>query len=380
MAIPSKDIRKNIPRSRKSPPMYEETTKEAPDQTSFTTTEISQGSFDDDDGLEMVKVQLALRSPSTIEDDVFRDERSSNEKLLLTAFCTFAAFTICQTTVAFIADSEAMLGDSGAMFIDALSYLFNLYAERRKTRFEEYYQRLQLKPCDDPDRRAKLKQRIKRKMILHMEIIPPILSVITLLCVTGLVLHTSLRMLVLDTKRARSEQGDPNVTLMLVFSCLNLVLDMVNITGFARAKRLCGYKTIPQPVVPGITDKKVVESPLIGRNRKYVKLGNSSEAMAKTYEKGIETLDLENGDSQHGLNELKKDLRKEFSTEAFDDEPNNTMGASSKGEITEDNRNDREGVPRKKVETKQDKNDNDDDDILHEEANLNMCSAYTVSH
>jgi hypothetical protein len=376
MAIPSKDVRKTLPRSRKSPPMYEETAKEAPDQTSFTTNEISQGSFDDDDGLEMVKVQLALRSPSTIEDDVFRDERSSNEKLLLTAFCTFTAFTLCQTTAAFIADSEAMLGDSGAMFVDALSYLFNLYAERRKTRFEEYYQTLQLAPCDDPDRKAKLKQRTKRKMILQMELIPPILSVITLLCVTGVVLHTSLQMLVLDTKRARSEQGDPNVTLMLIFSCLNLVLDVVNITGFARAKRLCGYKTMPQQVVPGSKNNTVVDSPVIGRNRKYAQLGNGTDITPSDYEKGIKAIDSEDGDSQHDLEDLKKDLRMEFSTEEFDDEPE-MAGNSSKVAMKEETENSIENISCDKAVSKEDKND-DDNDGLHEEANLNMCSAYTV--
>jgi len=231
--------------------VYEETTKEAPDQTLFTSSEISQGSFDDDDGLEMVPVTLALGQSSKIDQD-FEDERPSNERLLLTAFFSFTFFTVFQSIAAVVAGSEAMMGDSAAMFVDALTYLFNLVAERRKSRFEEYYHELIPENKDeDPMRRKKLKKRAKRKMILRMELIPPVISVITLLCVTAIVLKGSIAVLQLGAHRDRSDQGDPNVTLMLIFSCINLLLDIVNVFCFARAKRLFGYETTAKHSVPG---------------------------------------------------------------------------------------------------------------------------------
>ena len=231
--------------------VYEETTKEAPDQTLLTSSEISQGSFDDDDGLEVVPVTLTLGQSSKIDAD-FEDERPSNERLLLTAFFSFTFFTVFQSIAAVVAGSEAMMGDSAAMFVDALTYLFNLVAERRKSRFEEYYH--ELIPEDkgeDPMRRKKLKKRAKRKMILRMELIPPVISVIILLCVTAIVLKGSIAVLQLDAHRDRSDQGDPNVTLMLIFSCINLLLDIVNVFCFARAKRLFGYETTAKHSVPG---------------------------------------------------------------------------------------------------------------------------------
>jgi hypothetical protein len=42
------------------------------------------------------------------------------------------SFTIIQTIAAYIAKSNAMMGDSAAMCVDALSYAINLYAEREK--------------------------------------------------------------------------------------------------------------------------------------------------------------------------------------------------------------------------------------------------------
>jgi hypothetical protein len=87
----------------------------------FISQKISQGSFIDDDGLEMIPVVNTLRQPGTCEDadvdDV--DAKPSNERLLLIAFVTFATFTMFQTGAAFVACSEAMMGN---MFVDAITY------------------------------------------------------------------------------------------------------------------------------------------------------------------------------------------------------------------------------------------------------------------
>ena len=337
-----------------------------------TANEIRQGSFDNGDGLEMVPVVLSLRQSSALEDEDFEDERPSNERLLLIAFVTFSTFTMFQTGAAFMAGSEAMMGDSGAMFVDAITYLFNFVAERRKSRFEEYYQEPQHLSGDDAIRRAKLKQRTKRKLILRMELIPPVVSVVTLLCVTAFVLHSSLRMILLDVHRDRSEQGDPNLGLMLIFSCINLVLDLVNVFCFARAKRLCGYNTTSKHLVPGSTQNSV-GSPQFRTPKNDAQLGDRSDSTDidddLELQAGIEDVTFEN--RFEGIEAaIAKPAQEEFVDEPLEDWSSRKTLPSGNGLNVEGQLN---GQRRSK------RDENDEDDALHEEANLNMCSAYTVS-
>jgi hypothetical protein len=353
---------------------YEETTKEVPDQTQFASIEISQGSFDDDDGLEMVPVTVmgAWGTQSNdIEDD---DERPSNERLLLTAFVTFMSFTLFQTVAAYIAGSEAMMGDSAAMFIDALTYLFNLVAERRKSRFEEYYQQVQCVETD-PVRRKRLKQRAKRKMILKMELIPPVVSVTTLVFVTAFVLKGSIGMILLDAHRDRTEQGDPNVNMMLIFSCANLLLDMLNVFCFARAKRLFGYETSAKHVVPGSTHEP--KSPRPPQN--YAQLGDDSE---DAYVPDLNALVPPDPDQPNGIFEKRAESPEEAGVEEFQDEIADSSEhdwtsvstiATSNGNGLAANGRQANGINGDHAE------DEDDEDMgIRQEANLNMCSAYTV--
>lgn len=362
----------NGSREANNPAFYAETAKEMPDQTVFTSQEISQGSFDDDDGLEMVPVVLTLRQSGALEDADFEDERPSNERLLLIAFVTFATFTMFQTGAAFIAGSEAMMGDSGAMFVDAITYLFNLVAERRKSRFEEYYQEPQHLADDDAVRRAKLKQRSKRKLILRMELIPPVISVATLLCVTAFVLHSSLRMILLDTHRDRSEQGDPNLSLMLVFSCLNLLLDLVNVFCFARAKRLFGYATTSKHLVPGSTPNSV-GSPQFRTPKHYAQLGVRSDSV--DYEDDLELhADIEDMTFEDRFEAIKATLaRTKQQQEEFQDEPAEDW--SSDKTVPSSNGNNADEHVGGRNSQRQD--ESDEEEKLQEEANLNMCSAYT---
>ena len=69
------------------------------------------------------------------------------------------------------------------------------------------------------------------------------MTVSTLVVVIGLVLRESIHVLILDSKRDVSEQDDPNVKLMLIFSVLNLFLDVINVFCFAQASHGLGYKT-----------------------------------------------------------------------------------------------------------------------------------------
>ena len=169
-----------------------------------------------------------FRHPST--EEAGQSEGYTNERLLRTAFISFMSFALLQLVFALIAGSQAMMGDSAAMLVDALTYLFNWVAERRKNHL------------DDMVRGHANPMRSRRKLELHMEILPPLLSVATLIVVIVFVLRRSIRILLLDLHRSRNQQSNPNVGLMMVFSILNLFLDGLNVFCFAQAQHLMGYE------------------------------------------------------------------------------------------------------------------------------------------
>ncbi|KAL7449410.1 hypothetical protein ACHAWC_001475, partial [Mediolabrus comicus] len=187
-----------------------------------------------------------------------------------TAFVSFMGFATVQTIVAFIAQSEAMLGDSAAMGVDALTYGFNLYAEREKNKdrmddenganetdnVELTSSNMNQENSTENDdgnggeetERQRLEQQFrKRRRHLHLELIPPLMSVTILIVVTVFVLRNSIHTLVLDAHRKQSEQSIPNLELMMAFSTTNLFIDVFNVTCFARAKHLMGYNTKEEP-------------------------------------------------------------------------------------------------------------------------------------
>ena len=178
-----------------------------------------------------------------MKDDEDDDEAySTNERLLVIAFVSFMSFSITQMYFAFRAESEAMKGDSAAMIVDSFTYLFNWFAERRKRTFDQYY----MEPTAlafTPDRARLVRQRTKRKVVLQYEILPPLLSVSTLVVVTAVVLRDALRVIWLDLHRDPALQSDPNIHLMMMFSMINLCLDGMNFVCFARGGHLFGYDT-----------------------------------------------------------------------------------------------------------------------------------------
>jgi Co/Zn/Cd efflux system component len=183
----------------------------------------------------------------------------SNEKILCTAFVSFQCFAIAQTIAAVIAGSEALLGDSFAMLVDALTYLVNWLAERQKAKYRHQLHLQQQKQqsswttkddysiyTSSPYSSLSSLHALKYKQYTYqMELVPPLLSVSILIVVTVVVLKESIQVLLLDAKRDISEQSDPNVHLMMVFSFLNLLLDVVNVGCFASAKHAMGYNTHP---------------------------------------------------------------------------------------------------------------------------------------
>mmetsp|Transcript_6123 Transcript_6123/g.11606 ORF Transcript_6123/g.11606 Transcript_6123/m.11606 type:complete len:418 (-) Transcript_6123:229-1482(-) len=188
-------------------------------------------------------------------------QKPSNETLLSVAFISFMSFATIQFSVAFFAKSEAMIGDSAAMVVDALTYGLNLFAERRKNDPDDDIEECENSEVDhkfqqkSPNRTRSMNEgfeRIKtnsekeldmKRRNLKLEIVPPVISVSILIVVIGVVLQNAIRVLILDSHRNKKEQSLPNLAIMMTFSILNLLLDIVNVTCFARAKHLMGYNT-----------------------------------------------------------------------------------------------------------------------------------------
>lgn len=162
------------------------------------------------------------------------DEREtiSNECVLNVAFWTFIGFTALEAVFAIIAGSQAMLEDAEAMSVDAFTYLFNLCAERIKHR--PYTG----KELDMPPAVRVYKRELLR---LYLELIPPLISVSTLIAVTVIAMRDALHSLYQDDDMP---ENDVNVNLMMLFSGLNLLLDIVNVHYFAKAGQAFGLTTV----------------------------------------------------------------------------------------------------------------------------------------
>jgi Co/Zn/Cd efflux system component len=228
-------------------------------------------------------------------------------------------FAVAQIIAAFIAGSEAMMGDSAAMIVDALTYLFNWYAERQKKTYAE-----KLKGEQDQTGKSLLQY---RKYTYQLELIPPLLSVSALLVVTAFVMNQAMRVLILDTKRDVSEQANPNTRLMMLFSFLNLLLDFLNVFCFAKAKHAMGYKTS--------TDE-----------------------------------DEEGGDIKYVTT-----MKSLLSDDEFGSLDDDDLGSSSSDDEDENSSKGKNKMEPLEIE---DTISDQDDHHRDEESNLNMCSAYTV--
>jgi len=166
-------------------------------------------------------------------------DKPSNEYLLGIAFISFLVFTILQSIAATIAKSESMKGDSFAMAVDAFTYGFNLFAEWMKNKNRSLTQVGLISPGIEKQNAIRSRQ----KMNLLLELIPPLISVITLVFVIIFILKKSIGTLILDSNRAKEEQGKPNVIVMFSFSVGNLLLDFLNVFCFAKADHALGYNT-----------------------------------------------------------------------------------------------------------------------------------------
>ncbi|KAL7493535.1 hypothetical protein ACHAWT_002484 [Skeletonema menzelii] len=178
-----------------------------------------------------------------IESPAKRDKEAtstpSNVYLLNVAFYSFALFALGQMFVAvLVAKSQAMVGDSSAMVIDSLTYLFNSYAEKIKNK--------SLKESVDDNLSAAEKElrRLERtRQRLWLEILPPLCSVMTLIVLTIYIIIDAYNTLT-GPYYEDGENEEPNIGVMFFFSALNLGLDIMNVTCFARAKHAFGFAVI----------------------------------------------------------------------------------------------------------------------------------------
>jgi hypothetical protein len=138
-----------------------------------------------------------------------------------------------------------MVADSSAMMIDSLTYLFNSYAERIKN--------MSLKENDDEtlsEAERELRRLGRTRQRLWLEILPPLCSVLTLVVLTICIIIQAVNTLLepnddvfLDDGTISTE-NDPNIGVMFFFSALNLGLDILNVSCFARAKHAFGFAVI----------------------------------------------------------------------------------------------------------------------------------------
>ena len=244
------------------------------------------------------------------------------------AFYSFAIFALGQIFVAiFLAKSAAMVADSSAMVIDSLTYLFNSYAERIKN--------MSLSESDDETLTEAVREMRKLRRTrqrLWLEILPPLCSVLTLIVLTICIILDATNTLLEPTDDVFLDDGsistvnDPNIGTMFLFSALNLGLDILNVSCFARAKHAFGFAVI---------DKD---------RHRYMLAYNGS-------------LHNEFADNIKGV-------RSEVDLHGLDNEEESFM--ANYRSVAEETFNPSHPEISKKIE-------------LTNEVNLNMCSAYTVS-
>jgi len=148
------------------------------------------------------------------------------------------------------ANSEAMLTDALAMFVDAFTYLLNMLAERCK-RHQLFV-----------DESKSINELIRQREIynLYMELISPILSVFALLGVCFGSLNGSIRFLL---HSGRTGMEAPNLTIMCTFASLNLALDIWNMIVFDKDPCNAGNHLIRKVVrndVIEIVDHEIIST------------------------------------------------------------------------------------------------------------------------
>lgn len=185
--------------------------------------------------------QQSPQHPEHLDDEKIQrnskeTEGTTNEYVLNVAFVSFLLFVVLEGIFAVIAKSEAMMTDVICMSVDAFTYLFNLVAERLK----------QNPPIIGSTENISTSEllRKRKEMRLYLEFIPPVISVSVLVGVSIQALQEAINTIiqvnhpVMEVTAGGSIDHDddaPDVDLMFIFSALNLALDIINVTCFAKA-------------------------------------------------------------------------------------------------------------------------------------------------
>ena len=176
----------------------------------------------------MKKNAKSERSSGNHTDRNSSEGETSNEYVLNIAFFSFLLFMSCQAVFAIIAKSQSMLADSMAMSVDAFTYLFNLAAEKLKHR--------SYKNEENDDMPIEERKRKKKVLRLYLELVPPTISVIALVCVSAQTLMEAITTITAPPNLSADTEDEPNVNLMLAFSALNLALDAINVFFFSKVQ------------------------------------------------------------------------------------------------------------------------------------------------
>lgn len=299
--------------------------------------------------------------------------------LLSTAFVSFLIFTAAQLCAALVANSQSMLADTGAMSVDICSYALNWFAERKKANVSE-----------------------KRQQLL-LELLAPSFSVIALLVITIYSFHGSLITLIPGHSFV-PPSDQPNLIIMLVFSSLNLVLDILNVSCFARAKKLFGFKVSPMTVAldhKPQSQRNECMSPsnaddfLVDDTESICEKGmiHSVDQKDPSYKNSTNPCEVYSNNQQSSLLCLSPHVRDSKIvglTTASKRQVSETQESEMKEELGSESPSDNDTIDKsfiKNVESHTKCCTVGDDAIEHAVAattsdltpNLNMCSAYTVS-
>eukprot|EP00526_Cylindrotheca_closterium_P018061 CAMPEP_0113623326 /NCGR_PEP_ID=MMETSP0017_2-20120614/11993_1 /TAXON_ID=2856 /ORGANISM="Cylindrotheca closterium" /LENGTH=302 /DNA_ID=CAMNT_0000533259 /DNA_START=97 /DNA_END=1005 /DNA_ORIENTATION=+ /assembly_acc=CAM_ASM_000147 len=201
----------------------------------------------------------AIRETAEERDGIMNEAESeketTNEYVLSVAFWTFVIFMATEAVFAVIASSQAMLTDALAMSVDALTYLFNLGAERVKHR--PITEKEKLLPSNVLEYR-------RERLRLYLELVPPLISVVTLICVTVGAIQEATESLT-DPDQ---DNDDVSVGLMFFFSLANLLLDFLNVACFARAHQAYGLSSVKKEPAAFSSPKAMTEKHLLLPNKK----------------------------------------------------------------------------------------------------------------
>ena len=177
---------------------------------------------------------------------------NTNLYALFFAFLTFMSFSVLQLFYSIKANSEAMLGDSLTMILDAITYGGNGLAEwskgKQHKRAEDECDTGQNAANKSPTANGGKTEDVssssssssssshRSKTLLYLECIGPSFSVMTLIGVTVYIFVSAFKT-IREFHSGVLVEDDTNVEIMLLFSSINLIIDIVNIYQFVRSKK-----------------------------------------------------------------------------------------------------------------------------------------------